>query len=59
MQRVVTEDIFGKAAREYCFRQGIDPMALHSNWTTNENYFRDKLAALAEEINALKSVGAI
>lgn len=56
---IVTEDIFGKAARDFCRRIGVRPEAHHSDFTMNESHYRDELEILAERINALKSAGAI
>jgi hypothetical protein len=56
---IVTEDIFMKAAIEYCRRIGVDPHESNNNWGTRAGDARDKLAYLAEQILALKTVGAI
>lgn len=60
--RIGTEDIFAKAARELCRRLNKDPDNQHpfgNGWETNEGIYRDELILLAEKINSLKSIGAI
>lgn len=57
---IVTEDIFMKAAREYCRRIGKNPDGTEKmEWFTNSSRFRDGMEDLAERINSLKAVGAI
>lgn len=56
---IVSEDIFLKAALEYCRRTKKEPFASSGNWTTYVHDARDELAELAEKINSLKAVGAI
>jgi hypothetical protein len=56
---IVSEDIFMKAALEYCRRQTIAPFDPTGNWGVNAGKIRGDLADLAERINSLKSVGAI
>ena len=51
-----------KAALDYCRRMNIEPFVrsgYSGSWSTNANKARNDLADLAEQINALKSVGAI
>lgn len=58
---ITSEDIFMKAAIEYCRRTGIDdPFKYMMEFDgTAAQYYREQLADLSEKINSLKSVGAI
>ena len=56
---IVTEDIFLKAALEYCRRIGIVEPFKCNHWQTPADTYHNELADLAERINSLKSVGAI
>lgn len=56
---IISEDIFMKAALEYCRRLEIDPSATKGKWGTNADKYRTELALLSEKINSLKAVGII
>lgn len=55
---VVSEDIFGKAARRYCERVGLDPFEMRY-FASNEQRIREELGILCEKILALYEVGAL
>lgn len=57
-KRIVTEDIFSKAARNLCERLGECPTESLS-YNLREELYRQELELLAEKILALKDVGAI
>ena len=56
--RIITDDIFAKAARRYCQRRNIDSQEIF-DFRPREEIMRDELEKLCDKILALYEVGAL